>query len=169
MTTPYLVFRAQGYRFGVRASFVSEITRIVALEPFPGSRRNIRGLFSLRGSSVFVLDLQGFLRIPQAPYGPNGRIIVLRTQDTLFGIMAHQVEGMTFLPDDLAQKAAEIPALLHHPGIETVFNTPEGFISEFDPAHFFTREWLADAVEDSGQFDLFQDACIPVQDGEYSA
>lgn len=158
---PYLLFRARDFRFGIRAGFVGEITRIVALDPFPGAQSHIRGIFSLRGKSVFALDLQGLLGLPEIPFGPDGRILIVQTPAALFGVMTHAVEGMTFLSPDEAERAAEIPGGLHLPGIHTVFNTAEGFIIELDPDSFVTELPLAAPHAEGAQLTIFDPDQIP--------
>lgn len=158
---PYLIFRARDFRFGIRAGYVGEITRIVALDPFPGAQRHVRGIFSLRGQSVFALDLQGLLGLPEIPFGPDGRILIVRAAGTLFGVMTHAVEGMIFLAPEDAERAAEIPGGLHLPGIRTVFNTAEGFIIELDPESFVADMPFDAARREGAQLTIFDPDQLP--------
>lgn len=130
---PYLIFSVGDYRFAIKADKVIEVTRMVALESVPGLNKSVRGIFSLRGTAVYCVDLNVILGETETQYNAESRIIVIQQNDMYIGFMAFTVHGMHLITDDMQAKSSMVPENLNIPFVRHVFHTEDGFLFELNP------------------------------------
>jgi purine-binding chemotaxis protein CheW len=88
--------------FGVRISEVSEILLPRPVTPLPGAPSFVRGLVSLRGMMLPVVDLASRLSLPASKPLRTSRILVLSDGDERMGFWVDQVSGVIrFAGDDV--------------------------------------------------------------------
>lgn len=138
----YLIFSVGEYRFAIKADEVIEVTRMVALESVPGLNTSVRGIFSLRGSTVYCVDLNAILGEAETPYGTGSRIIVIRQNDIHIGFMAITVHGVQLITDEIQAKSSAVPDHLNIPFVRTVFHTEDGFLFELNPEMILSSDNL---------------------------
>ncbi len=73
-----LIFELAGRRFGVPASDVQELVRIVTITPPPPDSGPVEGVIDLRGSVVPVLDLRAHLGLPAKLAEASESLVIAR-------------------------------------------------------------------------------------------
>jgi purine-binding chemotaxis protein CheW len=96
-----LVFRLGDSPYSVPVERVREIVRMRAMTPVPRVPREIRGVITLRGEVVQVVDLRMRLGLETRDLGRRTRIIVLHgDDDRVTGILVDAVEQVMRVPED---------------------------------------------------------------------
>ena len=72
-----LVLEIGGRRYGLPASEVRELLRVVTVESLPRAPPSIEGIINLRGKIVPVLDIRARLRLPPKPAEPSDYLVVI--------------------------------------------------------------------------------------------
>lgn len=141
----YLLFSIGSYRFAIDSAFVEEITRVVALDPLPGSSSIVKGIFNLRGCTVLCVDVSSVLPSSQKPFGVEGRIIVIEQDGKHTGLLVHDVVGIKSLAIDETDVPSNISAVENAHCIRRVLRTEEGFVFELHPDVYNHPEKIGDA------------------------
>ena len=93
-----ITFALGGETYAFETCHATEVIRIPKLVKVPGVQEIIAGVFNLRGEIIAALDVRPFLRLPQAPLGGAGRIIVVKSEKFATGLLTEAVQGVTGLP-----------------------------------------------------------------------
>ncbi len=88
-----LRFRLGEQDYGAAITQISEITRIVALSPFPHAPNFVEGMFNLRGEMVFAVDLRKRLAQPAESLTADARILIVPLNGSRVGFMVDEVKG----------------------------------------------------------------------------
>lgn len=97
----FVVFRCSGQEYGVPVKYVQEITFLADIDEMFKSGL-LEGALDLRGRTVPVMNaihLLGGARNSMAT-SENHRILVLATEECVFGMIVEQVKEILTLPDD---------------------------------------------------------------------
>jgi purine-binding chemotaxis protein CheW len=90
-------FRLADERYGVECRYVREVYPLKTLTPIPGTPDFVRGIVSVRGEIISVVDLKKFFQMPQRGLSDLTRVIILSGNDRgskmEFGILAEEVMG----------------------------------------------------------------------------
>jgi len=76
---------------GIPIEQVEEITRRTEVTPVPGAAPSVRGIMSLRGDVVTVLDLRAVLGLEAADYGSRARNIIVPAAGERIGLIVDRV------------------------------------------------------------------------------
>ncbi len=95
--------------WGIESAYVCEIAPLVDLTPLPCTPPFVLGIMNLRGEIVSVLDLRRFFDLPARGLTDLNRVIVLRSGEMTFGILADAIFGVSHTP--LADIQPTPPAL----------------------------------------------------------
>lgn len=85
-------------RYAVEFRFIREILPLKNLTPLPCTPDFILGIVNLRGSIVSVIDLRRFFGLQGGGIAEMNRMVVLRSGDMEFGILADEILGMRTVP-----------------------------------------------------------------------
>jgi chemotaxis signal transduction protein len=86
MTGDKLIFEVRGQRFGVDTSGVAGILEAGKTSAIPGQTGIIRGVISLRGDPVAVVDAAVVFTGSPEPRGARDKVVVVRDLGHLLGI-----------------------------------------------------------------------------------
>lgn len=89
-----LVFSLGGERYGIEAAHVLEVVPLHGLTPVPSTPPFLLGVLNYRGRVLPVLDLRRVLAPSAGGVPEGGRVVVVLTDGTMFGIFADEVGGM---------------------------------------------------------------------------
>ena len=95
----YVLFTVAGDTYGVPDTLVTEVGRVPKVTLVPHTPAWVRGVTSLRGDVLSVIDLRTFLALePTAAH--NGRLLVARLADEEFsiGILVDSVDQIAGVP-----------------------------------------------------------------------
>jgi purine-binding chemotaxis protein CheW len=96
--TPYLLFRLNGYRYGVEAQSVLEIAWLPELTPAEESPPYIAGVVNRRGKIESVMDLAQRLGHPFRRVQPSDSIVMLQAEGTIMGVIVGEVSDVIGIP-----------------------------------------------------------------------
>lgn len=126
-----LCVRVEGSPYAVPVENVREIVRVRPITPIPRTDRCVRGVISLRGEIIQVIDLRLQLGLPPVAAAKANRIVVVSTDDgRIAGVLVDEVREVLRVPEaaigSSAGDAQGIVAALCTNGSE--------FVSIVDPA-----------------------------------
>jgi purine-binding chemotaxis protein CheW len=96
-------------RYGIETSFVREVYPLRDLTPVPCTPAFVLGIINVRGRILSIVDLKKFFDLPEKGLGELNKVIILRSDDMEFGVLADTIVGVRTLP--LAGLQASIPTL----------------------------------------------------------
>lgn len=102
-----LTFRLGGDPYAVPIERVREIVRLPAITPMPRVPASVRGVISLRGEMVEVVDLRRRLGMPDAPATRTSRVVVLHEDGRASsGLLVDAVDDVLRVPHDAISEIA---------------------------------------------------------------
>lgn len=104
----YCTFRVADCLMGIESKFVQEILRHQRVVPVPLSHKAIKGLFSLRGQLVTVIDLKDLFQFSDRSYESKFNIVI-PALDGFVSLLVDKVGDVIELEDDAFET---IPATL---------------------------------------------------------
>lgn len=93
-----LAFRIGTETYAVEPQHVERVHALEHLTPLPGLPPFVLGIVRIRGEIVSALDLRSLFDLPERGLGELNRLIVLRSAQMRFGVLADAIEGMRRLP-----------------------------------------------------------------------
>lgn len=81
-------------RYAIESRFIREVAVLESLTPLPCVPAFVLGIVNLRGEMLSVIDLKKFFELPDKGLGDLNKVIVLRSGDVLFGVLADAIVGV---------------------------------------------------------------------------
>ncbi len=101
-----LCFTVAGSPYAIPVESVREIVRMRPLTPIPRVTRTVRGVISLRGEILQVVDLRLRLGLPAVEHGRATRIVVVHADDgRVAGVLVDAVREVLRVADDAIEAA----------------------------------------------------------------
>ena len=95
-----LCVRIDGVPYAVPVENVREIVRVRPITPIPRVAREVRGVISLRGEIIQVLDLRLRLGLASAAIRKANRIVVVQLEDgRVAGVLVDEVREVLRVPE----------------------------------------------------------------------
>jgi purine-binding chemotaxis protein CheW len=95
-----VVLTLGGETFAFETLYAAEVIRIPKLIKVPKVKDIITGIFNLRGEITAAMDIRPLLELPQPPLTSQGRLVVVKSEQFITGILAESVLGVTGLSFD---------------------------------------------------------------------
>ena len=95
--------------YAVETRCVREVCPLENLTPLPCTPAFVLGIVNLRGEILSVIDIKKFFDLPEEGLTDLNKVIVLRSANMLFGILADAVAGVHRIP--LAGIQPSLPTL----------------------------------------------------------
>ena len=95
-----VVFKLGREDYGISILQVQEIKRIMDITRVPNSPDYIKGVINLRGSVLPVIDLKKRLALPASEDTEDTRIIIVKVEDIVVGLIVDGVSEVTSLSSD---------------------------------------------------------------------
>lgn len=87
-----LCFKLSDEEYGVDLLKVKEIIRMIEITHVPKMKPMVKGIVSLRGTILPILDLRRRFSLPEFPYGRKSRIIIMTVEKGLMGFVVDEVK-----------------------------------------------------------------------------
>jgi len=84
--------------YAVETRYVREVGPLDNLTPLPCTPAFVLGIVNLRGEILSVIDLKKFFELPEKGLTDLNKVIVLESENMLFGILADAVAGVRRVP-----------------------------------------------------------------------
>ncbi len=121
-----LAFDLRGVAYALPMESVREIVRLRPITPIPRVPEEIRGVISLRGEIVQVIDVRCRLGIPPGEPTRANRILLVRgADDTAAGLLVDAVTEVLRVPED----ALRPPVPGESEAVEAMFRRGDQFVS----------------------------------------
>ena len=85
-------------RYAVESRYVREVYPLENLTPLPCTPAFVLGMINLRGEILSVIDIKKFFELPEQGLTDLNKVIVLRSGNMLFGILADAITGVRRIP-----------------------------------------------------------------------
>ena len=95
-----LALRCGPWRLSLTMDQVAEIMPVPRYTRVPGVQTWLLGIANLRGRVITIIDLNHFLRGEASRQTGTSRIIVVRSEDWLYGLLVDEVIGMRHFGDE---------------------------------------------------------------------
>jgi purine-binding chemotaxis protein CheW len=79
--------------YAVETRYVREVHPLESLTPLPCTPAFVLGIVNLRGEILSVIDLKKFFDLPEKGLTDQNKVIVLRSGNMVFGVLADAVAG----------------------------------------------------------------------------
>lgn len=103
----FITLTLGGETFAFETGYASEVIRIPRLVKLPRVQDFLTGVFNLRGEITAAIDIRPLLGLPQLPLSPFSRIVVVKSEKFVTGIIAETVEGVRALPLNALEPAVK--------------------------------------------------------------
>src|SRR4030065_398832 len=81
-------------RYAVASEYVREVYPLNDLTPVPCTPRFVLGILNVRGQILSVIDIKRFFDLPEKGLNDLNKVIILRSDEMEFGILADAVVGV---------------------------------------------------------------------------
>lgn len=95
----YLTFWCDGQLFAIGIEQVIQIIQITDITPLPDFPDYVKGVLSVRGEMVPVMDLRLRLKKPEAAYDDRTCIIIVKVQNRSFGLIVDGMNDVQTIPE----------------------------------------------------------------------
>ncbi len=102
----HLYFRVGDNKYAVNSNCVLEIIKLPMLDYPQKLPNNIVGLMKYNHFVINVVDIRFYLNIQPSPYTPSNEVLIIKTDESIIGIIVDEVEGI--LPF-IANKVDSLP------------------------------------------------------------
>ncbi len=98
LETRYLTFWTDRRLFGLPIGQVVQIVGLQAITELPEHPAYVKGIISLRGQIIPVIDMRLRFSLPEAPYNDRTCIIITHVGGNDFGLIVDEVDEVTDIP-----------------------------------------------------------------------
>ena len=105
----YLLFKLADQDYAMDVSMVKEVIHYTDLTEVPNTDSYIRGVLSLRGIVIPVLDFMEYIGLSATIVTMNTRILIVHYDDLCIGILVDSVEGVFTITSD---RLMPVPAFI---------------------------------------------------------
>lgn len=120
----YLYFTLGENRYAVSLQQIVEVMKLPVLDYPQKLPNNFVGLLNYNNFTINILDLRFYLNIKITPYSVSSQIVVVKTDETIFGLIVDKVE------DIISLEQSKIEYLTSGSGIiEFIYKKEDGTIS----------------------------------------
>ncbi len=149
-TRQYLTFMLDGERYAVEVGQVREVLEYTRITKLPRTESYMKGIISLRGTGVPVIDLRTKFGLPEAEQTKDTSIIVLEVGGgrLVVGALADAVQEVIDLSAEEIDPAPRLGTRLEAEYLRGIGRKDEGFIVILDMDRVFDStevEALAEA------------------------
>jgi purine-binding chemotaxis protein CheW len=111
---PVTEFLLAHERYALEFRFIREICPLKELTPLPRTPPFVLGIMNLRGQILSVIDFRRYVGLPDKGITEMNRVLILKSGDLEFGILADAILGMRVIPrGEMQQQPFETGILAH--------------------------------------------------------
>lgn len=143
----YLTLTLEEERYAIHVSRVLEVLECTRVTRLPGTAAYMRGLISLRGKGIPVLDLRSRFGLAEREASTDTAIVVLEVGSgsgkTVIGVLADAVHEVVGLDPAAIEPAPRLGGKGVGDFLKGVGQGEDGFLLVLDPDRLFEEEELA--------------------------
>jgi purine-binding chemotaxis protein CheW len=96
-------------RYGIGVEYVRDVHPLKELTPMPCTPAFVKGIISIRGQILSVIDMREFFGLPRKGITDLSKVVIVRDDNTEFGILGDAVLGVRWIP--LSEMQKELPTI----------------------------------------------------------
>lgn len=101
--------------YGLPVYDVQEVVPLPELTPLADAPPFVRGIFNLRGQIVTTIDLRRRLGLKARPWDLKNGVVIIRSQETLYGLIVDQALSLITLPTQEMEPSPEVSSTTGSP------------------------------------------------------
>jgi purine-binding chemotaxis protein CheW len=101
-------------RYALEFRFIQEICPLRELTPLPCTPPFVLGIMNLRGQILSVIDFRRYVGLPVKGITELNRVVILKSEEREFGILADEILGMRNIPRHEMQRQPFQEGILAH-------------------------------------------------------
>ena len=105
-----VVFMLNKAYYGVPILQDQEIVKMTEITEIPNTPDFVQGIVNLRGKIIPIIDMRKRFGLPEEEVNENWKILILKSDDVLFGVMVDQISEVEKVPATLIEKPPKIVA-----------------------------------------------------------
>jgi purine-binding chemotaxis protein CheW len=90
-------------RYALELAYIREVYPLKELTPLPGTPDFVMGIVNVRGQILSIIDIGRFFELPQKGLTNLNQVIILKSDDMEFGILADEILGTRSIPQSAIQ------------------------------------------------------------------
>lgn len=100
----YIVIKLGDEQYGIDIHYIDNIVKMQRITRVPKMPAYVRGVINLRGEVVPVLSLRLKMNLPEDEITKNTRIIILKLEQSLVGVIVDEVKEVVTLEETQVEK-----------------------------------------------------------------
>ena len=100
----FIVIKLGNEQFGINIKYVQNIVRMMSITRVPKSPDFIAGIINLRGEIIPVMSLRKRFNLESDVYSKDTRIIIIKYEGTMMGIIVDVVKEVISLTEEQIEK-----------------------------------------------------------------
>ena len=100
----YLLVKIAEALYAFKIKYVSEIIPVIEMFTIDALKNNVTGLINLRGETIPVYDLRGFLGKELSPIDTHQKFLILNVDDVRFAVIIDSVGDIVDIPEEKISK-----------------------------------------------------------------
>ncbi|MCC7202921.1 MAG: purine-binding chemotaxis protein CheW [Nitrospirae bacterium] len=90
----YLIFSVSGQEYAMDAAIIVEVIHYVDVTEVPNTFSYVRGVLSLRGTVIPIIDFMEYIGLTATTVKVNTRILIVNFNDMLVGMLVDSTSGV---------------------------------------------------------------------------
>ncbi len=135
-----VIFTLGNEEYGIPIEVVHEITRLSEIHPIPKAPEYIKGLISIRGEAIPLINLHNRFHIDVLK--PEGYAILVEINGKVVGMAVDEVKEVRTL-DEIAPP----PPLVTAPFVSGIVNLPDRIIIQINPERILDNSEISELIE----------------------
>ncbi len=96
----YLAFKLANQEYAIGVSIVKEVIHYTDLTEVPNTHSYVKGVLSLRGIVIPVLDFMEYIGLSATSVTENTRILIIHYDELFLGLLVDSIEGVITISSD---------------------------------------------------------------------
>jgi purine-binding chemotaxis protein CheW len=96
----YVLFELAGALYGVRSADVVQLEMVNSITPVPNAPQFVRGVVSVRGSVIPVVDLRARFSFDTVSQGLRTRLLIVRSEQRMVALMVDTAREFARIDED---------------------------------------------------------------------
>lgn len=135
-----VVFMLNKAYYGVPILQVQEIVKMTEITKLPNTPEFVQGIVNLRGKIIPIIDMRRRFGLPDEEISEDWKILILKEEDVLFGVMVDQISEVEKIPASLIEKPPKLVAGVNGKFINGIAKTPNRLLILLDIGRILSDE-----------------------------
>lgn len=96
----YVVTKIENEEYAIKIDKVQTIEKVMTITRVPQTEEYVKGVINLRGEIIPVISLRKKLNFPEKDWDDDTRIVVLKTEDVVVGMIVDSANEVIDINDD---------------------------------------------------------------------